>query len=44
MVVGLHGVTVQGAEKLENGVNGCLQGETGDGKGSLENTKDSIFL
>jgi hypothetical protein len=43
MVVGLHGVTVQGAEKSANGVNGCLQGGTGDGKGSLENTKDSIF-
>jgi hypothetical protein len=44
MVVGLHGITVQGAEKSGNGVNGCLQGGTGDGKGSLENPKDSIFV
>ena len=44
MLVGLHGVTVQGAEKSGNGVNGCRQGGTGDGKGSLEITKDSIFL
>jgi hypothetical protein len=35
---------MQGAENSGNGVNGCLQGGTGDGKGSLKNTKDSIFV